>query len=210
MINLKNLIIDNKIFYFSIFLLLILAIVPIFSFSKVELFLQLNKYHTPFLDVFFSFITRLGNGAIFIFLIIALIFFKNFKFHFFVSATSCVLLSLTIQFMKRFIFTDSYRPYKLITKNVSIHWVEGINLHSNYSFPSGHSATIFLLITLIVIFSKGISNFYSIPLIIFATIIAYSRLYIGQHFYNDIYVGALIGVLIGTLSYLIYKKFDKN
>ena len=198
---------ENKVFYLSFLLLLTLAIIPICFYSKEELFILLNKYNSPILDISFSFLTHLGNGIVFVAFAVALIFFKDTKFHILVTLSSCILLSLIIRFMKRVLFADFFRPSKLLSNNNLVHWVEGIDLHTNYSFPSGHGATVFLLITLIAIFSKGVYKLYSIPLIIIAVIVAYSRMYLGQHFYEDIYVGSVIGVLTGSLTYLLIANF---
>ncbi len=63
--------------------------------------------------------------------------------------------------------------------------------HEYTSFPSGHAATIFAAATaLALIFPK-----WRPPLILFAAIVAASRVVIGAHYLGDVLVGAYIGVI---------------
>ena len=40
-----------------------------------------------------------------------------------------------------------------------------------------------------------------------ATIVGYSRIYLGVHYPADIFGGALLGTLIGFLCYRVFVKF---
>jgi len=77
-------------------------------------------------------------------------------------------------------------------------------LHSSNSFPSGHTTSAFALATvLVLIFRK---QKIAIPCLIGATLVAYSRIYLAQHFLQDTIAGALIGTLFGMLSYYVVKQ----
>jgi len=73
-----------------------------------------------------------------------------------------------------------------------------------YSFPSGHTASSFAAATVIglkyrlKIKNKKIKLIY--PLIAFAAIIGFSRVYIGVHYPLDIIFGALIGITCALLT----------
>ena len=68
-----------------------------------------------------------------------------------------------------------------------------------YSFPSGHSASSFAVATILGLkYSLNFKNkrFRLIyPLIAFAALIGFSRVYIGVHYPLDVVFGALIGIL---------------
>jgi len=61
-----------------------------------------------------------------------------------------------------------------------------------------------------------ISTFLSLPpifvtmLFIWATIVTYSRIYLGVHFPLDVVCGALLGLFIASLSNEIWKKYKKK
>lgn len=73
---------------------------------------------------------------------------------------------------------------------------------NSYSFPSGHATSSFLAATLLYGFNKRIG----IIAYIGAFIIALSRVYLGVHYFNDILVGGLLGVVIGIVVLGIYNK----
>ena len=79
-----------------------------------------------------------------------------------------------------------------------------------YSFPSSHTASSFAVATIIGLKYRLNLNGrkYSLiyPLIIFAGIIGFSRIYIGVHYPLDVIFGAIIGIL----SALIILKFEEN
>ncbi|MGZ7118877.1 MAG: phosphatase PAP2 family protein [Methanobacterium sp.] len=68
-----------------------------------------------------------------------------------------------------------------------------------YSFPSGHTTSSFAAATVIglkysiQLFNRKLKLIY--PLIAFAAVIGFSRIYIGVHYPFDVIFGALIGIL---------------
>ncbi len=70
----------------------------------------------------------------------------------------------------------------------------------DYSFPSGHSATAFVLFTTmyLVIRKRRL-----LPVFIIPILMALSRIFLGVHTYSDVFCGAAIGFLI-TLG--VWKK----
>ncbi|HML05257.1 MAG TPA: phosphatase PAP2 family protein [Methanobacterium sp.] len=79
-----------------------------------------------------------------------------------------------------------------------------------YSFPSGHTASSFAAVTVIgskynfIVKNKKYRLIY--PLLAFAALIGFSRVYIGVHYPLDIVFGALIGILCG----LVVLNLEKN
>lgn len=49
------------------------------AFDKTKLHLTINSYHHPFADYFFKYITHLGDGLIFVPVIIYFIYHKDIK-----------------------------------------------------------------------------------------------------------------------------------
>jgi membrane-associated phospholipid phosphatase len=72
------------------------------------------------------------------------------------------------------------------------------------SFPSGHAAMGWMLLALMVLFVNGkvlIKNFILMLIIIWAVLLAYSRVVIGAHFASDV----LFGSFFIILTYLILR-----
>ena len=75
----------------------------------------------------------------------------------------------------------------------------------SYSFVSGHAANSFALATFL---SHRYSNihFFVIGIYIWATLVSYSRVYIGVHYPSDILGGALLGLFCGWIVCSLLKK----
>jgi len=64
-----------------------------------------------------------------------------------------------------------------------------------FSFPSGHSALSFALALMVAV------NYpiYAAPVLLFAALIAFSRIYFGTHYPLDVAAGSMIGLLIAGI-----------
>ena len=75
------------------------------------------------------------------------------------------------------------------------------------SFPSGHTVTAFSAAIVILYLTKNKN--WSILLFIVALAVGYSRMYLSEHFFEDVIVGSVIGVLITIcwISFIESKQF---
>jgi len=199
MINLSS---STKIYLFLLSICLFAGILFLIAEDKGDLVIILNNSHSPLLDKFFKYMTFLGDGTWFAPIIVLFLFFRYFW-----SAAFAVLglvQLLIIQGMKRVIFGRIPRPAEYFKDSFELQMVEGVDIHNFYSFPSGHTATAFgisFMIILLVKPRRGIS----VALLILATLAGISRIYLGQHFLEDVLAGAAIGTF---LSFCVWKLFD--
>jgi len=163
--------------------------------------LFLNGMHSPFLDLFFSSITNLGNGLILIPILIWTLF-HEFRLSIIV-ATAGALHGLLITILKRLVFPDMLRPAAILD-NEFIHFVSGVNVHTSHSFPSGHTATIFLVTFLICNYIKN--KIATVFLLVLATLVGFSRVYLAQHFLMDVAAGSMIGTLCAFLCLVMFDE----
>ncbi len=96
------------------------------------------------------------------------------------------------------------RP-KVFFQDIDLHFVEGVSIHSRYSFPSGHTLTAFSLATLLVfLFPK--QKMLAIVAFICSLLVGISRIYLAQHFFKDVYAGALMGTLFTAVLFIWMEK----
>lgn len=176
---------------------LVLGLFALFSFEKGELLLWINHNHKPLLDVLFYYGTYLGNGLIYL-LIIFIFGFRNLGMAF-IGFISFLQTSVFVTILKRLIFSDMQRPKAYFDGVVDLYFVQGVEVWSQYSFPSGHTAaafSLFCFLTLAIPNKK-----LGLLFILCALIGGISRIYLVQHFFMDVYVGSIIGVIISVVNF---------
>ena len=91
------------------------------------------------------------------------------------------------------------RPRAIIDPAVYKYFLAGISHSGLNSFPSGHTTSAFALATILALHAtkKGWGIFF----LLLAVGVAYSRIYLGQHFLPDVTMGAILGTVSGLLVY---------
>lgn len=196
--NVKNLV--KNPFIPGFILWLIVGLVLLGRYSADGLHLIFNSYHHPFFDQFFFFWTDLGDGLFAVILLIIIFFFNRKKA--LQTAVSCLAAALITQLLKRLVFPDSPRPSKFFNGLHDLYVVDGLQLHADYSFPSGHATSAFALFLCLSLMTGN--RILQLIFFFIAVSAAYSRVYLSQHFFADIYIGSIIGTLVaGYVWYLM-------
>lgn len=79
------------------------------------------------------------------------------------------------------------------------------------SFPSGHTEGITALFSIIVLMAPACDKQLWVTIgIVNIILVAFSRLYLSQHFFVDIWVGGVIGLWSGAIIYAIYQSWVKR
>ncbi|NOR74892.1 MAG: phosphatase PAP2 family protein [Draconibacterium sp.] len=197
----------NQYFLIPYLFILIICTILLLSFSKTELHILSNSANYIFLDYFFRYATNLGDGAMIAILTIILLFIKyRYSIIFLLGS---LLTAGIINLFKKVLLGDVFRPSKYfeLYETFQLHFVEGVKLHALHSFPSGHTGTAFNLFFMLALISPG--KWLKLFWFIMAAVIAYSRVYLSQHFLIDITVGSIIGVTSILLTYFWLSRSDK-
>ena len=176
------------------FLMAILFLMVIYG--KGTSHLMVNKWNSPLSDVFFKFVTHLGDGAIFAVVILILLFIKIrwALYELFAALMTLIFVFIT----KQLLFKGVPRPTKYFENTETLHLVEGVKMHGMNSFPSGHTITAFAIFIILALIVK--KNYLKVFFTTIAILAGFSRVYLSQHFLEDIFSGALIGIGIAVLS----------
>lgn len=144
-------------------------------------------------DSFFPIFTFLGDkGWIFILLAIILLLIPKCRVWGVKLAVSLTLgLVIGNIILKNAVMR--IRPYNLAQDVVLL-----VDELKDYSFPSGHTMAAFEFCT--VVCYMPIKTGYKLLAVLFALLMAFSRLYLYVHFPTDVLAGALFGTLFGVMG----------
>lgn len=115
-------------------------------------------------------------------------------------AESFVVNSVITTAMK--VTFDRPRPFVNNSSLVPVYYLK------HYSFPSGHTSEAFSMATSL---SLSFPKWYVIvPSYAFASMVGYSRVYLGVHFPSDVIAGALVGTGSAWLTYKVNQWLHKD
>jgi len=191
------------------FFILLLFLLPLTFVHKGELLLWVNTLRTPFWDTFFIRASSLGNAIIVPFALILVLRFKLKWLAIFLMAFAMQVI-LVLLFKKGF-FSGELRPYLYFYRSGMgelIHLVEGVKIRYINSFPSGHTATMFYLVSFFALLSRNTTA--SWVLMFLGAFVGLSRIYLVQHFFIDVYFGIFFGTVSSIVAYLVVRRFPQK
>lgn len=166
--------------------------------------LEINRYYSSGADLFFKYFTYLGDGVFCVVVGVLLLFWSRPKGALVIA--SYAISGIFAQLIKNFGFPKEPRPAEYFSGMIqSLHTVTGVELSHWNSFPSGHTTSAFALFAMLAIWAKS-------PLLKFlclgvAVLVAFSRMYLLQHFLVDVYAGSILGTLT---AWVLILKFDSK
>lgn len=165
-----------------------------------QILLKLERNRNSLLNVFFTLITQTGTGKAWMILAATMIVAVRLRIpvlteqELFLKAMYAPLFawplsSLLKKVIKRnrpFIALKNFRP---LTKSPTC-----------YSFPSTHSATTFSLFVALLILGHPLA----LPVYMWASLVAFSRVYLGVHFPSDVLAGMLLGAFAAFILMMTF------
>lgn len=193
---------QNKTYFTGLIAVLLFSSLFLLINGKAAAFISLNSYHPFFLNVFFINYTFVGDGIFALCLIATILFYYKRKQQGLALLYSFLISGIAVQIIKN--LTNAPRPKLFFEAGQYLHFIDGVSLANNSSFPSGHTATAFAIATVMVVMMKDKS--WQLLILIATVLVGYSRIYLAQHFLLDVMIGAMIGSASGILSVYLAKN----
>ncbi len=182
---------------------MLISLIALTQIEKGALVLYFSNNRASFWNYFFRITNTFGEAYAFIVVLIASLFIR-FRY-----ALAIPIAGLAVMFISRYLkdFFGHPRPSRyfaeLVATPVELTAVPEVELVSSYttSFPSGHTTAAFTLYTLLAFFYPKLG--WQMVCLLLASLSALARVYLGQHFLEDIAAGAFTGFLIALGIYLL-------
>jgi membrane-associated phospholipid phosphatase len=158
-----------------------------------------NARHSARLDTFFHQMTLLGDWVIY--LLAVAVGWRISHRRALATIMALALSGLLVSLLKFQVFDERKRPAGIYA-NGTLRQVECEEHHHAHSFPSGHTTTAFAGFCCLAFFTRSRALQFLFGLAAIA--VAYSRLYLGQHFLGDTLAGAMLGTLCALGSEYLF------
>ena len=207
--SIRTLIRENMAFFSGFVLYLLVGAILLNVVPLGEEIFYFSDRRSEFGDIFFRNATKLGEELAFLGGLLLLLLYR------YRSAVYIPLIGASVTLLS--FLTKSYfahpRPslyFRQIGILDQINIVEGIHLNGGAnSFPSGHTMAAFALFGYLALCLPW-KRWQGLVFFLFALLVGISRIYLVQHFLKDIYLGAIIGVLIALGFYYLQLRFPSR
>jgi len=165
-----------------------------------DIFIYLNGLGTPQWDNLFQFIShKLSAGPLYIFLLLLSYQKLGIKKTLVLLISVALLITVTDQLSNFFKYgVARLRPCH-DPEIVPVMRLVKSYCGGQYGYFSAHAANAFAIAVFFGSILKSTIKYIGVFLVLWAAIVAYSRIYLGVHFPLDIITGAVIGSLFGWL-----------
>lgn len=171
-----------------------------------SLFLALNGLHSPFFDQFFYYATK-PIIWLPLYLLVFFLIIREFRWK---TITIVIAVALMITASDQLANLSKYgtkrlRPtYEPEIEQV-VHTVDDYR-GGQYGFYSAHASTNFAIAIFLILLFRRRYRWLIPVLLIWASIMAYSRIYLGVHYPGDILVAIIVGIGLGFLFSWLTRK----
>lgn len=164
---------------------LVLLLIGFFYDAKISEFISAHRI--PFLNQFMIWVSLFGTWFFVFIIMTSLFMFQENKREWIIPLWTSVISTALMVYVLKLAFVR-LRPFMALD-------ILNLEESSGSSFPSGHSAAVFSTIAILDKEFPRIKIFW----LIFACLVAFSRIYLGLHYLTDVVAGAVIGFTISLI-----------
>jgi membrane-associated phospholipid phosphatase len=202
MANATSFLNENRSYYIPVLLYFITSFILLLAIDKGEEILFFSNHRTDFWNLFFTYATKLGEEYTYILGFFGLLLFK---YRYAIFAPIVAGLTAIFSFSLKSLFAHPRPKVWFEGLGETLNYVPDVYVHvGNGSFPSGHAMSGFAIFGFLALVS---SKWWLKTLFALCAILtALSRVYLVQHFLEDIFFGAFLGTFVAISVYWLQKR----
>jgi len=194
----------NRLFFRLIASFVLLASAGLTVWEHGEAVLLFSGYRSPFWNEFFRLANTFGEAPAFV-LAFFFLLFRGYRYAAGVPLLAGAATLLAFGFKNLFGRPRPMAYFREIDRWHEVLPVEGVAVHSGLnSFPSGHTLAAFALFTYLALVVPR-KRAAAVLFFLLALSGGLARIYLVQHFLEDVLAGAVLGVLLGLAAYLLLR-----
>ena len=176
-----------------------------------QLFLFLNNLGSPAFDNFWIYLSYKESNIIFYLALLIFYFYsKSNKIKLSEVFYSLLFIAIMIAIADQTanLFKDSFQRLRPCYNESLISFVRLVNesCGGKYGFFSAHASNSFSLAVFFGLLFKNKFRFIIYMTLFYASLISFSRIYLGVHFPLDIFFGGVYGIITGLVIFRIYEN----
>ena len=176
-----------------------------------QLFLFLNNLGSPTFDNFWIYLSYKESNIIFYLALLIFYFFsesKKIKLSEVFYSLFFIAIMIAIADQTANLFKDSFQRLRPCYNESLISFVRLVNesCGGKYGFFSAHASNSFSLAVFFGLLFKNKFRFIIYMTLFYASLISFSRIYLGVHFPLDIFFGGVYGIITGFVIFRIYEN----
>jgi membrane-associated phospholipid phosphatase len=155
-----------------------------------------------YFDIPFSLFTLAGSSEMIGLVMAGIVGWVFWKYRKIFWGLGAIVLVYLVEIWGKFFLYHPSPPEEFFRYSLPFFFPSGGFIHTNYSFPSGHTSRAFFLAVVIIFLVK--KKWAVIAGGLLAAIMLVSRVYLGEHWLSDAIGGAFLGSSAGLLATLLF------